>query len=826
MNNLSEIDIESFAIPHLNSQFSSASPILFTGAGFSLGAKSQAGKNIPTATKLTKLLWNIAYPDHEFESESELQDVFQAAASSAGNKTKRLLEDLFIVDPRSIQEYHLRLLDLPWSAIYTLNIDDLIEKALSKQGVKVDSISALRPSSDLFAPTHKTRIIHLNGVLNDAPERITFSRLQYASRTNDSLYAMLVRDLRFRPVVFIGTSLEEKLFWHYITLRGDPPQKRNEKELRPKSYLVIPDLSLAKASILARYNIHWFKGTSEQFLARVIAKIDDGISSGKSQQRSQSSQAKAPNQLEYLAKLSVASPAPSEYLFGAEPCWDDAMSGRIAIRPSSASLDDLIRQTLSTRTAPNLVFVSGTAGTGKSSMMMMAALHWQAQGHTSVWVSREAAFNLSAIEDLIRKDETIRLVFFEDADLLRGALPSMTDRMLSDKPAVCIVAECRSSKIDSVQGSRSLPEIGAVEFTVPHLVDDDIAVLLEVLEKENRLGQLQGMDRDSQTDVFRKECGRQLLVAMYKATQGRDFQDKAIEEFKDLSPGKQLLYGIVSVAHANRLYVHRAEIAFAFGDDHYDWPQDLDLLVRRKLLLLKSGQLRARHREIAQFLYDHLMECGFLADTFKALIKISGSQSFPGMRRNERPARMLSRFINHNLLKRKLGYASARAIYEDFENLLSGNHHYWLHRGALELESSNFHHARTFLSQAKGIDPTDIFVDVELAYLDMKVAIDRESRGIDSSTELDEAIASFEFIAEHRPDQRSHVTHIGANQTLAWLEVAPEDREDAKRRIAYWIKGINRISSWQDNPLLKDIEHQLRRKLLSLAVKGATSGTG
>ena len=50
------------------------------------------------------------------------------------------------------------------------------------------------------------------------------------------------------------------------------------------------------------------------------------------------------------------------------------------------------------------------------------------------------------------------------------------------------------------------------------------------------------------------------------------------------------------------------------------------------------------------------------------------------------------------------------------------DYHYWLHRGALELEVGNLGIAENFLLQSKSIEPNDIFIDNELAYLNLRKA--------------------------------------------------------------------------------------------------------
>ena len=84
-------------------------------------------------------------------------------------------------------------------------------------------------------------------------------------------------------------------------------------------------------------------------------------------------------------------------------------------------------------------------------------------------------------------------------------------------------------------------------------------------------------------------------------------------------------------------------------------------------------------------------------------------------------ARLLRAFLNHNYVMR-VGVPQARQLYGEFEDALEWSHHFWLHRGALEVEQGDLGLAENFLQQASSIDPHDVLVDTELAYLKMKRA--------------------------------------------------------------------------------------------------------
>jgi len=75
---------------HIQSQFERARPILFTGAGFSLGAANVRGKPVPSSTELRKMLWELCFPGAPVEDGSSLQDLYDHALRRSRAKLAEL----------------------------------------------------------------------------------------------------------------------------------------------------------------------------------------------------------------------------------------------------------------------------------------------------------------------------------------------------------------------------------------------------------------------------------------------------------------------------------------------------------------------------------------------------------------------------------------------------------------------------------------------------------------------------------------------------------------------------------------------------------------
>lgn len=49
--------------------------ILFTGAGFTAGARDRAGRALPSSEELTRELWVLCFDDEPYDGESSLTDL-------------------------------------------------------------------------------------------------------------------------------------------------------------------------------------------------------------------------------------------------------------------------------------------------------------------------------------------------------------------------------------------------------------------------------------------------------------------------------------------------------------------------------------------------------------------------------------------------------------------------------------------------------------------------------------------------------------------------------------------------------------------------------
>jgi hypothetical protein len=147
------MELEAHDFARLRSQASRGELILFTGAGFSLGAKDHSGRSIPSVNELKHELWQLCYPGEAYDESSSIGDLYGAAMRQKKSDLSNLLQSRLTVCPDSLPEYYLPLFNFPWFRCYTLNVDDHYCPAKISGGhpnpLKIGMITHGRSKNDL-----------------------------------------------------------------------------------------------------------------------------------------------------------------------------------------------------------------------------------------------------------------------------------------------------------------------------------------------------------------------------------------------------------------------------------------------------------------------------------------------------------------------------------------------------------------------------------------------------------------------------------------------------------------------------------------------------
>lgn len=804
---------------YLARQLSLGEVVLFTGAGFSAGCLSEVGVRLPTGRALRELLWPHAFPDEPFDDDEALGDVFEVALRQDRSGLQATLKQALTIDSGSIPAYYRTYMHGPWHRVYTLNFDNFwtIAPQIEPLARSLTPVSAL--TSETLPPDSTATVVHLNGLLSDFPN-VTYSQRQYGERAvaNEKWYSQLISDLFGHCLVFVGTELNEPPLWEHLAARRLRSYRGSER--RPRSFLVTPSITPARRQLLKELNIVHLPGSAEDFASEVLADLSADLSKGRDLLTSRRNASTSVTVIEDVGVLRQMAPAPRysapDFLLGRQPTWRDFEAGYVVTREFDNQLAKAIADA-----GRGLIIVTGTAGTGKSTALMRAALAAHNDGHRTLWFDGkdETELRLWQLRRRI-KDINARYLFIDDVDVFGTA----TAQFLQDVSAennLAIVAGARANRLRTA-GIEPGEMIDAVEMTVPGLADDDIDLLIDALDDANRLGFLKGKPRDQQVALFRQSFDRQLLVAMLEATSGERFEQLIRDECGKLQGVQYDLYGMTCFATSHRSGLRREELLLGVGGDTAEALSELHRMLDRRLLTVdRHGLIYARHRVIAERAIEQIKQAGQLQRIVEGLVFAIATKIGPEHSRNSREHRVLARLINHDFLIEQLGDAqSIRPVYALIEDILRWDFHYWLQRGSFEVERGSVSYAENFLAQAMALAPDNLFVRTERAYMLMVAAAGEAEAGLPLHHEhADEAMGELFDVIETHGKETPYPFHVLARQGLAWLQhagLSPTEQADYLGRMLSYVR--DGVKLHPQSRELRTMEKSVEKAYLATAV--------
>jgi hypothetical protein len=787
--------------------------VLFTGAGFSRHVETRDGNEVPMPRELAELLWPIGFPDEPFEQGTPLAEIYEVAFRRNEGKVGDLLTRCLTVRPETLSDQYKTWLSMPWHRHWTLNLDDVDVCAQRRFGFERSLISLSASVDDLPAQRKGLQSIHLNGRVSDFP-RVTFSDRQYGERTAraDPWYVHLIADTVAHPVLFVGTSIDEPPLWHYLALRGE---KGGVREYRPHSYLVTPNLGKSRQALLGEFNIEWIPMTQEDFAEEFLMPLSSqrmlGLAFLERTQRAR------PNELVALENLLEEAPESyAEYLLGREPVLADIVHGHSVERGfEGALLDEAASGDY------NVVAITGTAGTGKSTTLLRLSYQLMTNGRNVGMLALGSDLPLWRIHELVKESDLDALAI-DDIDQLGQIAPGFVVELIARSPDLLVLIASRSNRYESLEFSRMASTLSVHQVTVPNLEDEDIESLLTALDRGNRLGRLKGLTHNQRVGAFRDSAGRQLLVAMWEATTGWRFEDKIEQECTELDGAPRLIYAIVALATSLRQPLTRSEVLTAYGDHSNESLNALDLLHRQHLLIGKDAdQVRVRHRVIADHAVNIFVKTGDTKAAVTGLLFSMASNVIPESPKRSRQWHLLIRLLNHDYLGRLLGDdpRSVRSCYEAVETLLSWHPHYWLQRGRFETERGDSSLAHNFLEQSYSMSPDDPMVITAWAAITIRRASEEPKR-IDAVEKVSEAFALLDDVLRDRGTTDSLPYHVYGSQGLGWARhgvLSHDQRDRLYTKLARIVEQGRRNHPRSDD--LKQLHDDIKKDHLMLATE-------
>lgn len=709
---------------HLKQVISSGQAVLFLGAGFSLGARNPNGPVSSTSTLTEDLLTAAGANAH---SGLNLMQASQLARKRLGKPWfLSFLERKF--RHTQPQSFHSQILSLQWYRIYTTNVDDLVENHYAKTpGRRLFIRNALDRAHELTDEPNEITLVKLHGDATGQSE-VVFSKDEYARVTVEPNYWLeqFASDYSRRTFVFIGSSIGDLDFWHYLHLRAT--QARYSLADFPLSYIVTPDASDDLVDSLSPLNVRGIPWRGDQF---ATALVNAGLTNTRPAPTATPFSGEFQHLLRYpgeaelllsrqfinikaaLTKNGGKRRTRSNFFLGEEPQWDDIREKRDAKRTVSSAIIEGAK-------AGKHQLLEGAAGQGKTTTLMRVAEQLSMEGATCYWFIDSGSPNIDFFTRLLRTlpggriylfidrfnvyaQEWARLLDGDDMDLNTGA------------QATILTTDRRPSTFEY---SATLQRHNFERRTLGRLDANEIRGVLAALERESMLGQLRGLTPERQFHEFDVRADKQLLVALREATSGKGFDQILRDEFLSLpSETARIAFLTVAVAHMRGRSMPEGIFAAALRRLNRNLDEATRQALEDALVRPRPGFLATRHPVIAEVVIKTFANRNEVAEV---LIAVFNSLA-PYVRAvRGRPTRSAEQLIFHALIPSEPLYEilkeDTERVYDGMKSEYKDDAHFWLHYGSLALRLNDLDRAENFLNQSGQLRRLE-FVDHQRARL-------------------------------------------------------------------------------------------------------------
>nr|WP_308605692.1 SIR2 family protein [Massilia sp. DJPM01] len=627
--------------------------------------------------------------------DEDLSAVYSAAKQKLQARLSPILETYFRYTSPSDEYYTLA--EYAWRRIYTLNIDDALQTAITRKSKQNLAVRLAADSVENHDPMYeRLDLVKLNGSATRLSDGIIFSASEYAKATGASLpwYDQSANDFISTPFLFIGTKANEPLLKFHIErykdVHGSAPGV---------SYLITPSASEIQKLDLESYNIKHIAGTLEDFVSWLKIEFPDPITPFSlavvnipqlgilAQQGIDRAKLDLFDDVTLVRRGMIAPLNASDknsdhirdFYKGFHPGWDDI------VQQIPAELAILEKVVLSTIQNTPLTVVVGPAGCGKSTLIMQAALRISDTMRWSVYFLNEVPEDLTATlkEIEISCDESIETILIVMDNLDSFANDLVEFRQTRRRRIRFLGAEREnvwSNKVSRKLSSMTPHEVNVSDFTEPDALQ--ILIKLERYGSWTRLGQLTQQQR---IDELMVRARRQLLIALMEATSGVGFEKIIESEYKSISSDdERLLLLVVGLATANRASLKIELLNRALNE--------LGLLRNSAVLLgnlvgivQRSGdKLSVRHPVYINHLIDRVVDPQQIERAIKALLGALGKYENPVMKHmDKRESRIYKGLINFKFLRKALHGKKELIlnVYRNTEKKFEQDGLFWLQYG-------------------------------------------------------------------------------------------------------------------------------------------------
>ena len=674
---------------------------LLLGAGASIGAVGGNGRPMPTGLVLRDAL----VADFEIETSGEsisLSRAYEYLHRNAPEKLAKYFSEWFT---DCVPTWQMNLAEFNWSRIWTLNIDDVIEKAFDKQGRPAKAVSWKERFSERDS-SNAQQIIHLHGIANrlvlEEPndDVLVFSIFEYARAVSNprTWHKVFLDQFADRPFLVIGAQLTEEIDLAEVLAGGSLASRSTGFP----SVVVVPSITPLRREELEAAGISVEESDGETFIQSLLthyrsvrSELDEVYGQNTAGMR------RFQQQFIDLRRYEPHRLSVQDFYSGYQPTWSTILDDDDALLDKTAQVSNcVIDSAASDEINQKIVLMTGGPGSGKSTGLLRVAKELIGAGMNPFLFRADEYIDVDSTIEWLRAIPRSVLLIDEIADF-SDTIQELAERCRSDGTRVLLVCTNRSTRLESIR-DRIDPWYLSTEQTYWYgkLTEGDVDRIISRLHSRGRLGKITRWAKERQRNHFLRSADRRLFDAMSELEEGVGFKEKARNVYGNL-PSNRLknLYAAACLS-----YTQSIPLPTGIGSDFAGVPpKDLGTLIEREcngILVLARNGIRPPHRITASLVVDILPRPARSEVSLNLAKALAPHVDEQAMRAGTGEYRIIRYLMDQATVTWLIGRENARSWYESLRAHYDWNGRYWDQRALLESELGEYATARSYAERS------------------------------------------------------------------------------------------------------------------------------
>jgi hypothetical protein len=736
---------------------------LLTGAGFSMGATVRGENICSTNQLLTKILTDILeYTEADVErikKRKNFQQICQLAITKiTENEFNNFLERTFRYTKPA--EFHYLYTEIEWKNIFTLNIDDLMEKIYEEKfhelNIEIQSYNTTKQPQE-YTGEKVLKYYKLHGDVLNKSEGFVFSSNQYLGKLTQKKrtynYTKFAEYLYHDTFCFIGTNLSEVDLEVYVEEFdkgiGSPlPQE--------KIYYINKTIYPEDRLELERKNIVCIEETAESFIKKIIEYAKENYLNNQESGLRIKKKLDLPTRLINLGfkieenlnvlfkQKIIDTHKPIQFYSGFEVKWIDILSKSDAILRNTEKLIEDINKNITF----NLFLLLGKSGNGKTTSIKRIIYNYSTNDDYLVLSYNEKTQLTEAsakklAQELNKIDKKIILVF-DNASWAFLFLMKLYDNLQEDISISIIV----SSRIpEYYREMRNLNNMPSLIYNYDETIcSENARRLISKLEDKSYLGDLGGISSmDKRIKKFMqnfKKSNQDLFSTLIVSTSGDGYYKKLNEKITKIMSDKDNAHFLIvlSIFDSFASYPLSLQLYFnIFKNRIKDLKQIVsvcsDLLNHSDLADYNNLNINVRPRgsyvtnKILSVYSTHFTQEDILNISKEIIIYLSSQYNVAFNKSKNINTEMTHALLISKLYVQKFKIKDKNLFdnyYYSLSSYFDANSDFWLQYAKMEMKLKDFESSKIHLDQAMALSPNSYKIQHALGqwYMFKAITID------------------------------------------------------------------------------------------------------